>query len=431
MIQTDVSLATSFLTEDEFGEAREKAKDSLELIRNRNGAGSEMLGWIDILTEPNDAELEEIDNLASSLRRKADLFIICGIGGSYLGSRAVIDAMSDYFNMGSGPEIVFAGHHLGGKYLNDLIRYMKQPGPDGEPKQVYLNVISKSGSTLETALAFRVLRKHLRQMYGEGARDHIICTTGKEGGVLNDLIDTYGYRKFIIPDAVGGRFSVLTPVGLFPIAMAGIDIKALFYQAVSACGELDKEPRQVLDFAAARYALFRKGKAVDVITSVEPELYYIGRWMQQLFAESEGKEGKGLFPAITTYTTDLHSLGQLIQQGRRNIIETFLTVRQGGNGKKIEELKNDTDELNYLAGKTFHEINSRAQDATIDAHYNGDVPCLKVTLESISERELGEFIYFFELVTAIYCYCLDVNPFNQPGVEEYKETMYKLLGKQD
>lgn len=431
MLTIDISRAKQFLAEDEFDRASAKAEKSLRAVQDRSGPGAEWLGWRDLLDDPNDAELEQMDTLATKIRARADVFIVCGIGGSYLGARAVIEALSSFFG-DSGPEILFAGHHMSGKYLRELIEYLEQPKMNDEgdevSKSVYLNVISKSGTTLETALSFRVLRKWMSEQFPDSA-DRIICTTGKEGGVLNRLIAEHGYQKFIIPDDVGGRFSVLTPVGLLPIAVAGIDIRTLFYEAVSKYEELEKDPAPVLEYAAVKYALHEQGKTVDVITSFEPQLKALGGWLQQLLGESEGKEGKGVFPVLSGYSTDLHSIGQFIQQGPRNLMETFITVKAASEKITVEKIPGDHDGLNYLAGRSFHDINSRAFEGTLQAHVDGGVPCIVVGLDKLNAQHLGEFIYFYELMTAIYCYCLEVNPFNQPGVEHYKKEMYQLLGK--
>lgn len=427
MLNVDISNARSFLSETDYKSAVQKAEESFELVQSGEGAGAEMLGWRSLLADPNDAELEQIDTLASNIRKDADVFVVCGIGGSYLGARAVIDALSPFFGS-DGPEVLYAGHHISGKYVSQLIDYLEEPNSEGEQKSVYVNVISKSGSTLETALSFRVLRSWLEDNF-DNSEERIICTTSEEGGVLNPLVEAHGYHKFVIPDGVGGRFSVLTPVGLLPIAVAGIDVKSLFYQAVSAYEEIEEDPTKAIEYAAVRYALYQAGKDIEVITSFEPELQYIGRWMQQLLAESEAKENEGIFPTVSTFSTDLHSLGQLIQQGKRNLFETFLVVKNAGTTKEIEKSAENIDGLDYLAGKTYHEINTKALEGTLQAHIEGDVPCIKLEMDKLNAQHIGEFIYLLELVTAIYCYSLGVNPFNQPGVEDYKSAMYKLLGK--
>ena len=428
MIKTDVQHVKSFINSEEFDHALEQAEKAYQQVVDGTGPGSEWLGWRRILASPNDAELEELSRYANNIRKDADLFIVCGIGGSYTGAMAIIKALNPVFK-NNGPEILYAGHHMSGKYLAELIEYLNEPKENGEKKSVYLNVISKSGSTLETALAFRMLRNWMHETY-EDAQDRIIATTGPEGGVLNKIIADEGYKKYIIPNDVGGRFSILTPVGLLPIAVAGIDIQTLFYGAVSVFETEKKDRSDILEFAAARSVLHNNGYAVDVIGTFEPELNGFVAWIQQLIGESEGKEGKGLFPAMAGYSTDLHSVGQLIQEGRRNIVETLLVVDQPYSSLKVNEGDDrDTDQLNYLAGKSFHEINRSALDGTIQAHTEGGVPVIKVVLDKLNTQQLGELIYFYELFTAVYVYMLEVNPFNQPGVESYKKAMYRLLGK--
>ena len=428
MIKCDVRIARSFLDDQTYITARSKTDFGYKQLVEKSGPGSEWLGWRDILASPNDAILEEIDTLSSKIRKNADIFIVCGIGGSYLGSKAVIDALTPHFDSHC-PEILYAGHHMGGKYLQELIEYVKSPKIDGSQKSVYVNVISKSGSTLETALAFRALRETLDDMYGDDANSRIICTTSEEGGILNKLIEMKGYKKFIIPDDIGGRFSVLTPVGLLPIAVAGLDIRALFYGAVSAYNHYEDETEEVLEYTALRNALHKSGKTIDVISCFEPELASFGGWIQQLYGESEGKEGKGIFPTVATFSTDLHSIGQFIQQGKRSLLETFLIVGAPFSSINVQEMEGDDDKLNYLAGKSFHEINTKARLGTTEAHQDGNVPIVNITIDTLNEENIGSLIYFFELSTGVFVYSLGVNPFNQPGVEDYKKAMYRLLGK--
>ncbi|HET8865898.1 MAG TPA: glucose-6-phosphate isomerase [Gracilimonas sp.] len=428
MIKCNIGLARKFIKDDAYFKARKKVDAAFEQLKTKSGPGSEWLGWRDILAGPNDAELEQVSALGSEIRKNADVFIVCGIGGSYLGAKAVIDALSSHFGS-KGPEIIYAGHHIGGKYLEELLQYLKTPKDDGSSKNIYLNVISKSGSTLETALAFRMLRELLEDLYDEDASEHIICTTGKEGGVLNKVIKEKGYRKFVVPENVGGRFSVLTPVGLLPISVAGIDIRTLFYGAVSAYNKYDEDAEELLEYAALRNAIHESGKTIDVFATFEPELSSMGGWIQQLLGESEGKEGKGIFPAVATFSTDLHSLGQFIQQGKRSLMETFIIVDKPFSKLAVNELKEDDDKLNYLAGKSFHEINTKAREGTIEAHSEGDVPIVKVQMTALNAESIGQLIYFFELMTGIFVYSLGINPFNQPGVEDYKKAMYRLLGK--
>ncbi len=428
MISCDVRIARSFLDDSAYISARSKTDLGYKQLLEKTGPGSEWLGWRDILATPNDAILEEIEALGAKIRKDADIFIVCGIGGSYLGAKAVIDALSPHFGS-KGPEILYAGHHMGGKYLQDLIEYIKKPKEDGSNKSVYVNVISKSGSTLETALAFRALRETLEEMFQDGANDRIICTTSAEGGILNQLIEKKGYRKFIIPNDIGGRFSVLTPVGLVPIAVAGLDIKSLFYGAVSAFNRYEEETEEVLEYTALRNALHKSGKTIDVISCFEPELSSFGGWIQQLYGESEGKEGKGIFPTVAGFSTDLHSIGQFIQQGKRSLMETFLIVEDSFSSIAVKEMEGDDDKLNYLAGKNFHEINTKARLGTTEAHQDGNVPIVNISINSLNEENIGALIYFFELATGVFVYSLGVNPFNQPGVEDYKKAMYRLLGK--
>lgn len=433
MLDVDLSKAAPFLSEGSLDAATDLASECFNKLKDGSGAGSEWLGWRRILREPNDAELEEIDALAGQLRGEVDVLVVCGIGGSYLGAKALVEALTPAYRQDDTEketEVLFAGHQISGQYLDDLLGYLELPNADGTPKQVAVNVISKSGTTLETALAFRVLRQWMHRRFEEEAAERIICTTGPEGGVLNDLADRHGYRRFVIPNDVGGRFSVLTPVGLLPAAVAGIDIRTLYYGAVSMYERLEEDPGRLLSYAAQRYLFEQQGgKAIDVISSFEPEMHGFSLWLQQLLGESEGKEERGLFPVAARYTTDLHSLGQFMQQGASHMIETFIAVKKEKSTRDVGMAEDDIDQLNYLAGKSFHEVNQQALRATRTAHFEGDVPCITITLGERSAQDLGAFIYFYELFTAVYCYMLGVNPFNQPGVEDYKKGMYKLLGK--
>ncbi len=429
MITVDVDIAKQFLEESDFTSSFEECEKGYYQLKDKTGPGSEWLGWRDLMKSPNDALLEEINSLSRRIRNEADIFIVCGIGGSYLGAKAVIDALTPHFEK-SGPEILYAGHHMGGKYLNELLDYIKTPKEDGSAKSVFVNVISKSGSTLETALSFRMIREVLYDLNGDEADNRIICTTSKEGGVLNTLIEEKGYQKFIIPDDVGGRFSVLTPVGLLPISVAGIDIKTLFYGAVSAYKKYEDQPEDILNYAATRRALHENDITIDIFSCFEPELSSFGGWIQQLLGESEGKEGKGIFPTVAAFSTDLHSLGQFIQQGTRSLMETFIIVEGETSTLQVNELEGNHDNLNYLSGKSFHEINTKARIGTTEAHKDGDVPIIKISLDRLSAETIGELIYFFELLTGVFVYSLGVNPFNQPGVEDYKKAMYRLLGKE-
>lgn len=428
MFTIETSHARSFLTDQEWDKAAVTVKKSSEDLDNRTGKGSEWLGWQDILEQPNDALLENMEAIGTEIHNKADVFIICGIGGSYLGARAVIEALIPEFD-DNGPEIIYAGHHISGRYLQRLIAHLEKPNENGDKKEVYLNVISKSGTTMETAIAFRELRKWMHDRYGDDAVSRILCTTSKEGGALNKIIRAFGYRKFILPDDVGGRFSVLTPVGLLPIAAAGLDIKRLFYGAVESYQDLNENRENLLAYVTARYALYNKGYAIDLLTTFEPVLVSMGAWLQQLYGESEGKNGQGLFPCVASYSTDLHSLGQMVQDGKRNIIETILTVRHYEQSLQLSSDPANYDGLNYLAGKSIEEINDKALQGTVQAHRDGGVPIFLGSLDKLEAGPLGHAIYYFELATALFVYSIGENPFDQPGVEDYKKAMYRLLGK--
>jgi len=406
-----------------------------------------MLGWRDLLLDPDDALIEDIEATAARLRRDADVLLCLGIGGSYLGARAVIDALTPYFTsrptgtsdreateaQGASrhpnrpPEVLFAGHQTSGRYLRQLLDRL-------EGESVYVNVISKSGTTLETALAFRFVRQWLEDRFDD-ADDRVIITTDPETGALNALHDERAYKKYVIPRDVGGRFSVMTPVGLLPIAAAGIDIRSFFYGAVTMCESLsereDVRSMDALRYAGLRTLLLREGYDVEVLAVFEPGLRSIGSWWQQLFGESEGKDETGLFPSVVQYTTDLHSLGQYMQDGQRLMIETFLMVEDDGGDLDIPDSEDNLDELNYIAGKPMSDVTRGAYEGTIEAHTRGDVPTSTLWMDSVAAEPLGELLYFFEHAVAVSGYLLGVNPFNQPGVEDYKREMYARLGRSE
>lgn len=426
-LHVDVSTFMPFLGE-EYATAVHQSLIANNQLLTRTGAGREWLGWLDLLEQPNDALIQEVAELGRMIHRDADVLVIIGIGGSYLGAKAVIDALINPFKH-HGPKILFAGHHMGDAYHQELLKYLSVPKADGSKKSVFLNVISKSGTTLEPALAFRMLKTWMNDTYGPESKNRIIATTSPQGGALNKIVETEGYRKFEIPDSVGGRFSVLTPVGLLPIAAAGIDIQALFYGAVSELERYKRDPAYLNNHAACRFALFKKGYAIDLIASFEPELGSFGCWMQQLMGESEGKGHKGLFPAVLKYSTDLHSLGQMVQDGVRNQIETFISVKNTMNPFIVKADKGNEDGLNYLTGRTVHEINTKAFEGTRQAHIEGGVPAMTLTIDMLDAHHIGALILYFEVLTTIYVYCLEENPFEQPGVEAYKKAMFSLLGK--
>jgi glucose-6-phosphate isomerase len=421
MLRLDYASAESHLVGTSPASVRDKTFAAHAAVVNGTGAGSDYLGWRSLLANPNDALLEDITSTAARIRENADVFVCIGIGGSYLGAKAVIEALSPYFGR-TAPEIIFAGHHMSGAYLEQLLEHLNG-------KSVYVNVISKSGTTLEPALGFRFLRKYLEENF-EDADQRIIVTTDPEAGALNVLRQEKSYKKYVIPPDVGGRFSVLTPVGLLPIAVAGIDIRALFYGAVEAKKTYDREvDNAALDYAAMRYLHHQAGMTVETLAVFEPRLYYIGGWWQQLFGESEGKDHKGLFPSVVQYSTDLHSLGQFVQDGRRTLIETFLMVEEDGGSVEVPAMGGDLDGLAYLEGRSMTEINRKAYEGTARAHDTGGVPVQTIWLRSISPESIGHLMYFFEHAVAVGGYLLDVNPFDQPGVEDYKREMFSLLGK--
>lgn len=448
MIRYDHTGIDEFLDISSRGDAVDRLAPRVEAahraVTKGTGVGSEWLGWRRILREPNDALLEDIERTAREIRSRADVLLCIGIGGSYLGAAAVIDALTPAFRVastrdetagdsdgdmfessGAGgipPEVVFAGHHISGSYLSELLQWL-------EGRSVYVNVISKSGTTLEPALAFRFIRQWMHENF-EDADRRIIATTDAETGALNTVADEFGYRTYVIPDDVGGRFSVLTPVGLLPIAAAGLDIQSLFYGAVSMMNDLDDtDDNPALAYAARRVVLHEAGFDTEILSVFNPRLTRIGAWWQQLFGESEGKNHRGLFPAVCTYSTDLHSLGQFVQDGPRNLIETFLTVDRPSGALSIPSDTRNADGLNYLAGRNVSDVKQAALEGTIAAHTQGGVPVSCIRLPALSEEHVGRLLYFFEHAVAVGGYLLGVNPFDQPGVEAYKKEMFSRLGK--
>lgn len=411
-------------------EVVEQGRLAFQALKNGTGAGAEWLGWRRILQEQNQDETRRIRELAGRIRNEADTVVFAGIGGSYLGTLAVMDALLPRYDR-PGPEVLFAGHHMGARETDELLNHLRQP-VQGRRRNVWVVVISKSGSTLETALAFRALRSLLDEWHGAAAADRIVAITGPQGGVLNVLAEA-GYRRFVIPDDVGGRFSVLTPVGLLPLAIAGVDIEALLDGAYAAFERYESSPETVLRFAALRHIAHESGKSLEVVASFEPELNAFTAWIQQLQGESEGKQGRGLFPVRAAFSTDLHSIGQIIQQGRRNLLETLLIVDGSTSERRVEPAPSvetaagRNDGLDYLEGRTLFSINRTACEGTIQAHVEGGVPVLAVHLRTLDAATLGAVVYFYELATAVSGYLLGINPFDQPGVEDYKREMYRLL----
>ena len=393
---------------------------------------SEFLGWVELPTNYDKDEFERIKKAAKKIQSDSDVLVVIGIGGSYLGARAVIEAMTNTFNNSltisqrKNPQIVYAGNNLSPVYLTDLLEYLSD-------KDISVNVISKSGTTTEPAIAFRIFREVLETKYGvEEARKRIYVTTDKAKGALKQLSNEEKYETFVIPDNVGGRFSVLTAVGLLPIAASGINIDKLMEGARR--GQARYSSSNVLENDAYKYAVARKmlydsGKTIEVLANYEPKLHYITEWWKQLYGESEGKDGKGIFPAGVDLTTDLHSMGQYIQDGRRDLIETVLKISVNSSEITVQPDEENLDGLNYLAGKTLGYINNKAMEGTIEAHVTGNVPNILVEIEHLNEESLGELLYFFEMACAMSGSLLGVNPFNQPGVEEYKKNMFRLLEK--
>ena len=396
---------------------------------NKSGLGNDFLGWINLPFDYDKEEFARIKKAAEKIKNDSDVLIVIGIGGSYLGARAAIEFLkSPYYNnlRGDNPEIYFAGNSISGSALNDMLKIC-------EGKRVSVNIISKSGTTTEPAIAFRVFRDYLEKQYGEEeAAKRIYCTTDKSRGTLKALADEKGYECFVIPDDVGGRFSVFTAVGLLPIAVSGADIDAIMSGAAEAAKEYsvcDLEKNDCYRYAALRNALYRKGKEIELIVSYEPRFAMLAQWFKQLFGESEGKDHKGIFPSSAIFSTDLHSMGQYIQDGRRILFETVVNIADCGSDTVIKEETDDGDGLNFLAGKPLSFVNQKAFEGTILAHSDGGVPCFVIDVEKADEENLGRLIYFFEKACAISGYIQGVNPFDQPGVESYKKNMFALLGK--
>ena len=398
------------------------AKQTLEC---GNGAGNDFLGWLHLPSSIDEQQLQEIEKCAAVLRQECEYVITIGIGGSYLGAKAIIEALSDHFaayKAGNGPKVLFAGNNIGEDYLYDLMDLVRG-------HKFGIIVISKSGTTTEPAIAFRLFKEMLEQQEGKAfAQRNIVAVTDARRGALRNLATQEGYATFVIPDNVGGRFSVLTPVGLLPIAVAGFDIRALVAGAVEMEQNGDE---QVMNYAIARNALYQNGKKIEILVNFTPRLHFLAEWWKQLYGESEGKQHKGIFPASVDFTTDLHSMGQWIQDGERTIFETVLSVGDQQHEVIIPTDEADLDGLNYIAGKNVDYVNKMAELGTRLAHIDGGVPNLLITIPAVTERYMGQLIYFFEKACGVSGYMLGVNPFDQPGVEAYKKNMFALLEKPD
>ncbi len=428
----DYSKAASFIQDQEVESMKKLALDAKELLVSKTGAGNDFLGWIDLPVDYDKEEFDRIKKAAARIQSDSEVLLVIGIGGSYLGARAAIEFLRHSFyntvskEIRKTPEIYFVGNSISSTYIKHLMNVIGD-------RDFSINMISKSGTTTEPAIAFRVFKEMMENKYGkEEAAKRIYATTDKARGSLKNLAKEEGYESFVVPDDVGGRFSVLTAVGLLPIAVSGADIDKLMEGAQAgrkAALEASFEENDALKYAALRNILLRKGKCIEILANYEPSVHYVSEWWKQLFGESEGKDQKGIFPASVDLTTDLHSMGQFIQDGSRNMFETVINIETSREEIILKEEAVDLDGLNYLAGKSVDFVNKSAMNGTILAHTDGQVPNLMVKVPEVSEFYLGQLFYFFEFACGVSGYLLGVNPFNQPGVESYKKNMFALLGK--
>ena len=430
-IKLSIEKAFGFVSEQAVADYKTQVTKANASLHNGTGKGSDFLGWLNLPSSIDEAHLTDVENTAKILRENCEIVVVIGIGGSYLGAKAVIDALSNSFDWlqteRTSPAVVYAGQNIGEDYLYELQELLKN-------KKFGIISISKSGTTTEPALAFRLLKTQLEEQQGkEAAKNLIVCVTDKARGALRTLATQEGYKTYVIEDNIGGRYSVLSPVGLLPIAVAGFDIRKLVEGAVTMeklCGEdVSFEENPAAQYAAVRNELYKTGKTTEILVNFHPKLHYIGEWWKQLYGESEGKENKGIFPAAVDFTTDLHSMGQWIQEGERNIFETVISVNEPNHTKIFPHDEANLDGLNFLSGKRVDEVNKMAELGTMIAHVDGGVPNLKIELPKLNEYYLGELLYFFEKACGISGYVLGVNPFDQPGVEAYKKNMFALLDK--
>lgn len=427
-MQLNIKNVAPFATKEQIDALDSAAAAGLEKLEKGTGAGNDFLGWLHLPSSVDEALIADIENTARTLREECEYVVAIGIGGSYLGAKAVISALTDSFadlKPATGARVVFAGQNIGEDYTNELVALLKG-------KKFGIIVISKSGTTTEPAIAFRILKEMLEKQEGKDyAAKHIVAVTDAARGALRKLATEEGYATYVIPDNVGGRFSVLTPVGLLPIAVAGLDIRALLAGAKA----MEEATAKACDcnlsylYAKTRNALYKQGKKIEILVNYNPKLHFLAEWWKQLYGESEGKDNLGIFPAAVDNSTDLHSMGQWIQEGERSIFETVISVAKQQTEVVIPTDEANLDGLNYIAGKRIDEVNKMAELGTVLAHVDGGVPNIHITLPELSERCLGEIIYFFEKACGISGYILDVNPFNQPGVEAYKKNMFALLNK--
>ena len=432
MGQISLNLENSGITQKNIMEYKEQVENIHKDLHRRANDEKDFVGWLELPTNYDKEEFKRIKKAAKKIENESDILIVIGIGGSYLGARAVIETLTSSFNnilqnsQRKYPQILYVGNNLSSNYINELIEYIGD-------KDFSINVISKSGTTTEPAIAFRIFREILENKYGiDEARSRIYATTDKEKGALKTLAQNEGYEQFVVPDNVGGRYSVLTAVGLLPIATAGIDIDKLMEGARIAKERYDDSNlkyNECYKYAVARNILYNSNKDIEILVNYEPKMHYFTEWWKQLFGESEGKDKKGIFPTGVENTSDLHSMGQYIQEGRRNLFETVISIEEPKSDITINPDDDNLDGLNYLAGKTLDYVNKKAMEGTIKAHVTGEVPNIMISMKQLDEENLGELIYFFEKACAMSGMILGVNPFNQPGVEEYKKNMFKLLEK--
>ena len=432
MPEISLNLKNTGLTKKSIMEYKEQVENIHKDLHRRANDEKDFVGWLELPTNYDKKEFARIKKAAKKIKKESDILVVIGIGGSYLGARAVIESLtSSFYNMLPNkqrkfPQILYVGNNLSPNYMNELIEYIGN-------KDFSINVISKSGTTTEPAVAFRIFREILENKYGiDEARSRIYATTDKEKGALKALAESEGYEQFVVPDNVGGRYSVLTAVGLLPIAVAGIDIDKLMEGARLAqerYNDSNLKYNECYQYAVVRNILYKLYKNTEILVNYEPKMHYFTEWWKQLFGESEGKEQKGIFPAGVDFTTDLHSMGQYIQEGRRNLFETVISIEESNSDITIPSDDDNLDGLNYLAGKGLDYVNKKAMEGTVQAHVSGDVPNIIINLKQLNETAIGELIYFFEKACAVSGMILGINPFNQPGVEEYKKNMFKLLKK--
>ena len=426
----DIEHITEFVPKEKVYARKEEATGYLKSLYEKTGKGNDFLGWVQLPASVSEKEIAAIEEVASFYKNNVEIVVVIGIGGSYLGAKAALEALSDNFwamKDNEYPKVIFAGQNISEDYLYELLALL-------ETKKYGIVVISKSGTTTEPAVAFRLLKAHLEKKAGKAqAKDLITAITDEKRGALRTLSDQEGYRTFVIPDDVGGRFSVLTPVGLLPIAVAGFDIRQMLQGAIDmqkATGpDVPFEKNAAAIYAAARNELYNAGKTIEILAGFHPKLLYLAEWWKQLYGESEGKENKGIFPASVTFTADLHSMGQYIQEGLRNIFETVISVKRTEHKLRIPDDPDNLDTLNFLSEKRIDEVNKMAELGTMLAHVDGGVPNIRIEIPAINEYNIGMLFYFFEIACGISGYMLGVNPFDQPGVEAYKKNMFALLDK--